>query len=158
MYMPMSVDEKALFKTYMSRKIRTIPLLILMLFSLFPLGMFSFQWVCGQLSWHKTEAEVVMVNADGGGFYRYKISKTGEVLSGTYQPRKILVHYQIDKNAEVGDKIKIAYNPNKPSERVLFADLELKMLTWLIVFLFCFITYFWMEWVLKKRAKIKIAG
>lgn len=52
----------------------------------------------------------------------------------------------------------MAYNPNKPSERVLFQDLEMKMATWLIVFMFCFITYFWMEWVLKKRSKIKIAG
>ena len=156
--MPMSVDEKALLKTYFSRKVRTIPLLILMLFSLVPLSTLSFQWVCGQLAWHKTYAEVVMVNDDGGGFYRYQISRSGEELSGTHYPRKILLHYQIDKDAEVGDKIRMAYNPNKPSELVFFDDLELKMLTWSIVFLFCFITYFWMEWVLKKQAKIKIAG
>lgn len=66
--MPMSVDEKAIMKAYMSRKIRTVPILILMLFSLLPLCSFSFQWACGQLAWHKTDAEVVMVNEDGGGF------------------------------------------------------------------------------------------
>ena len=156
--MPMSVDEKAIMKAYMSRKVRTVPILILMLFSMLPLCTFSFQWVCGQLAWHKTEAEVVMVNDDGGGFYRYTCRKTKETFSGTYYPYRILIHYRIGKAVQVGDKIRMAYNPNKPSERVLFQDLEMKMATWLIVFVFCFITYFWMEWVLKKRSKIKIAG
>ena len=156
--MPMTLDEKAVMKTYMSRKIRTVPILILMVFSLLPLCMFSFQWICGQLSWHKTEAEIVMVNADGGGFYRYTNSKSGELFSGTYYPYRILVHYQIGKAMQVHDKIRMAYNPNKPSEHVLFPKLEMQMLTWLIVFCFCFIIYFWLEWVLKKRAKIKIAG
>ena len=158
MRVPMSVDEKAYFKTYMSRKVRTVPILILMLFSLLPLCMFSFQWVSSQLTWHKTEAEIVMVNADGGGFYRYTNTRTGETFSGTYYRYKILIHYQIGQAVQVHDKIRMAYNPNKPSEHVLFPRLEIQMLTWLIVFIFCFIIYFWLEWVLKKREKIRIAG
>ena len=156
--MPMSVDDKAVLKTYLSRKIRTVPILILMIFSLLPLCMFSFQWVCGQLAWHKTEAEIIMVNENGGGFYRYINERNGESFSGTYYPYRILVHYQIGQAMQVHDKIRMAYNPNKPSEHVLFPKLEMQMLTWLSVFVFCFIIYFWLEWVLKKRAKIKIAG
>ena len=156
--MSMSLDEKAVLKTYVSRKLRTIPFLILMLFSLLPLCMFSFRWVRGQLAWNKTEAEVIMVNQDGGGFYRYINSRTEETFSGTYYPYRILVHYRIGKAMQVHDTIRMAYNPDKPSEHVLFPKLEIQMLTWLIVFVFCFVIYFWLEWVLKKRAKIKIAG
>lgn len=156
--MPMSVDDKAVMREYMSRKIRTIPILILMLFSLMPLCVYSFRWVRSQLMWHKTEAEIVMVNEDGGGFYRYTNRKTEETFSGTYEPYRILIHYQIEKDVQVHDTIRIAYNPNKPSEHVVFLKLELQMLTWLIVFLFCFVIYFWLEWVLKKRSRIRIAG
>ena len=156
--MPMSVDDKAIMKVYLSRKIRTMPFLIIMIFSLLPLGMFSFNWVRGQLAWHKTEAEVIMVNDDGGGFYRYMNERTGESFSGTYYPYRVLIHYQIGKSVQVHDTLRMAYNPKEPSTHVLFAKLELQMLTWGVVFVFCFIIYFWLEWVLKKRAKIKIAG
>lgn len=156
--MPMSVDEKAIMKTYLSRKVRTVPLLIIMLFSLMPLLMFSYSYVRGQFAWHKTEAEVVMVNEDGGGFYKYVNEKTGESYSGTYYPYRILIHYQIGKAVRVHDTIPMAYNPKDPTSHVLFPKLEMQMLTWAAVFVFCFITYFWLEWVLKKRAKIKIAG
>lgn len=156
--MAMSIDEKAIVKTYLSRKIRTIPFLVLMIFSLLPLGMFTFSWVRGQLWWNKTDAEVVMVNDDGGGFYRYTLERTGESFSGTYYPYRILIHYQIGKSVNVHDKIPIAYNPKDPVSHVIFSRLEYSMVTWLIVFVFCFVVYFWLEWVLKKRAKIKIAG
>lgn len=156
--MPMSVDERAVLKTYMSRKLRTVPILILMLFSLLPLSMFTFDWVRGQLAWKKTQAEIVMINEDGGGFYRYTYEKTGESFSGTYYPYRVLVHYQIGKQLHVHDQISMAFNPSKPTQHVLFPKLELQMLTWAIVFIFCFIIYFWLEWVIKKRSKIKIAG
>ena len=156
--MPLSVDDKAVLKAYLSRKVRTVPILILMLFSLFPLSMFTFRWIGSQLAWHKTEAEIVMVNEDGDGFYRYTSSRTKETFSGIYTPTKILMHFRIGNAVQPGDRIPMAYNPEKPSERVLFPDLEQKMLTWMIVFLVCFVTYFWLEWVLKKRSKIRIPG
>lgn len=156
--MAMSVDEKAVVKTYLSRKLRTIPFLILMVFSLLPLCMFSFDWVRGQLWWHKTEATVILVNEDGGGFYRYANERTGETYSGTYYPYRILIHYQIGQSVKANDTIRMSYNPKNPSSHVLFPKLELRIVTWLTVFVFCFVIYFWLEWTLKKRAKIKIPG
>lgn len=158
MRMPMSVDEKAIVKTYLSRKLRTLPILIIMIFSFLVLCTHAFDWARGQLVWRKIDVEITMVNEDGGGFYRCIDEKTGEIISGTYAPYRILLHYQISKPLKVHDVVRIAYNPRKPNEKVVFARLELQMLTWSIVFVFCFIIYFWLEWVIKKRAKIKIAG
>lgn len=156
--MPMSIDDKIIAKAYLSRKIRTVPFLILMIFSLLPLCMFSFDWVRGQLWWHKTEAEVIMVNDDGGGFYRYQNERTEESFSGTYYPYRILVHYRIGRAVSLHDTIRMSYDPKDPSHHVLFPKLELRILTWFVVFVFCFVMYFWLEWTLKKRAKIKIPG
>ncbi|MBQ4465162.1 MAG: hypothetical protein II916_04290 [Oscillospiraceae bacterium] len=156
--MAMSVDEKAYMKTYVSRKVRTIPFLVIMAFSLMPLLMFSFQYVRGQFAWHKTEAIVVMVNDDGSGFYHYVDEQTGEDHKGMYSPYRVLIHYRIGKAVEVNDRIPMAYDPNQPDTRILFPKTLMQMATWAIVFLFCFIMYFWLEWALKKRAKIKIAG
>ncbi len=157
--MPMSVDERAVLKTYMSRKLRTVPILILMLFSLLPLSMFTFDWVRGQLAWKKTQAEIVMINEDGGGaMYEFTVSQTGEVLKGYYTPPRLLFHYQVGKEVVLHDNISIAYNPKNPFERVVFSSLELKMLIWACIFVFLFIIYFGLEWDIKKRSKIKIAG
>ncbi len=156
--MAMSVEEKAVMKTYISRKARTIPFLVIMAFSLMPLLMFSYSYVRGQFAWHKTEAEIVMVNDDGGGFYHYADERSGETFTGTYYPYRILIHYQIGQAVEVHDKIPMAYNPNDPTTHILFPKVLMQMITWAVVFMFCFIMYFWLEWVLKKRAVIKIAG
>ena len=156
--MPMSVDEKAVMKAYMSRKLRTLPFFIGIIFSLLLLIVPTFNWVRGQLAWHKTDAEVIMVNEDGGGFYRYVNDRTGESFSGTYYRMRVLMHYQIGKPMELHETIRMAYDPKDPKTHVLFPKLEQEMLIIAIVFVFCFVVYFWLEWVLKKRAKIKIAG
>ncbi|MBR1899363.1 MAG: hypothetical protein IJ825_10855 [Oscillospiraceae bacterium] len=158
MAMPASVDEKAYMKAYMSRKIRTFPFLILMLFSLLPLISFSFEWARGQLAWHKTVAEVVMTTDDGGAFYRYTNDKTGETYSGTLQQYKILIYYPVGHTPQVHDTISMAYKTTDPVQHVIFSRLEARMATWAAVFVFCFVIYFWLEWELKKRSKIKIAG
>ena len=156
--MAMTPDEKAVMKTYLSRKLRTLPFLIIMFFSLLPLCHVSFQWVRGQLAWHKTEAQVILVNEDGGGEYQYSVTRTGESFKGTYYPYRILFHYQIGKPLHENDIVRISYNPKKPDDHVVFHRLELQMLTWGIVFVFCFVIYFWLEWAIKKRETIKIAG
>lgn len=156
--MPVSVDEKIIMKAYLSRKIRTFPFLIIMLFSLLPLGTFSFEWARGQLAWHKTVAEVVMVTDDGGAFYNFTNEKTGETFNGTLPSYKVLIHYTIGKPLKVHDTFEMAYNTKNPKERVIFHRVEMQMLTWAIVFVFCFIMYFWLEWDIKKRSNIHIAG
>ena len=154
----MTVDEKAIMKTYMSRKMRTLPFFIGIIISLLLLVVPTFNWVRGQLMWHKTEAEVIMVNEDGGGFYRYIEEKTGESFSGTYYRFRVLMHYQIGKPMELHEMIRMAYDPRDAKNHVLFPKLELQMAIFAGLFVFCFIIYFWLEWDIKKRAKIKIAG
>ena len=156
--MPVSVDEKIIMKAYLSRKIRTLPFLVIMLLSLLPLSTLSFEWVRGQLAWHKTIAEVVMVTDDGGAYYNYTIEKTGETFDGILQPYRVLIYYSIGKPPKVHDTFEMAYNIKDPRERIIFHRVEMQMLTWAIVFVFCFVIYFWLEWDIKKRSNIRIAG
>ena len=99
-----------------------------------------------------------MTTDDGGAFYRYTNDKTGETYSGTLQQYKILIYYPVGHTPQVHDTISMAYKTTDPVQHVIFSRLEARMATWAAVFVFCFVIYFWLEWELKKRSKIKIAG
>lgn len=156
----MTPDEKLVMKAYMHRKMRTMPLLVMAVIALLLAGMFAFQWIRANLSWHKTDAAIVVVSTAQGDIYQYRYTceKDGRMYSGAVSRPKLFYSIPYTRLLSESDTLTMAYQIDKPSHHVIFCNLESRMMTWFIVFLFCFIMYFWMEYDLKKRSVIRITG
>ncbi len=156
--MAMSIEDKAVTRAYMLRKFTTVPFLVCMLLSLLMLFTYSFQWVRGQMLWHKTDASITLITDTDGLFYEYTEQKTDTVYKSTMSQPKLFYYFPIGKSYTIGDSIPISYNVDQPAQRVEFPRLESLMMTWGIAFVVFFILYFWLEWMIKKHSKIKISG
>ena len=151
----MSIDEKRIMRAYMSRKIRTMPFLFIMFLSLLPLSLDTVQWLRGHMLWHTTSAVITQVEPTLE--YEYTDEKNGVIYSAASTKPALFIAIPFFFSSE-GDQLSMAYNVDKPTEHVLFSKLECGMFTWAAVFVFCFVMYFWLEWHIKKKSKIKIAG
>lgn len=156
--MPYSPEEKAVMRSYMYRKIRTIPFFIMIFISLAIACADSFQWVRGQLAWHKTDAVVTLVTSETGYQYQYLCEKDETFYKGSMTRPKLFWYVPYQEDLKEEETLCIAYNAEKPKEHIVFSKLESRMITWGIIFGFCFIMYFWLESVLKRKAKIRLTG
>lgn len=156
--MPYSPEEKAVLKSYMYRKIRTIPFFIMIFISLAMTCSEAFQWVRGQLAWHKTEAVITLVTSETGYQYQYICQKDETVYKNSTTRPKIFWYFSYKQDLQKDEILNIAYNTENPKQHVIFQKLESRMITWGSIFVFCFIMYFWLESVLKRKAKIRLTG
>ena len=156
----MTPEEKKVMKAYMHRKIRTMPLLVMAIIAILLTGMFAFQWVRANLSWHKTEATIMMVSTAQGEIYQYRYTceRDGKLYSGAVARPKLFYSIPYTPLLHEKDTMTMAYQIDHPNRHVVFCNLESRMMTWFIIFLFCFIMYFWMEYDLKKRSNIRLTG
>ncbi|MDE6730615.1 MAG: hypothetical protein K2J71_07560 [Oscillospiraceae bacterium] len=156
--MPYSPEQKAVLKSYFYRKIHTMPFFIMLFVALLLAGSYAFQWGRGQLLWHKTDAVITLVTTGQNYQYAYSCEKEEtEYKNSTTRP-KLFWYLPYGEDLQESDTLPMAYNTENPRQHVIFPKLESRMITWGSVFLFCFIMYFWLESVYKKKARIRLTG
>ena len=156
--MPYSPEQKAVFRSYMYRKIRTIPFFIMIFISLALAGSYSFQWIRGQLAWHKTDAVITLVTTGQNYQYTYLCEKEEKEYKNSTTRPKLFWYLPYQEDLQEQETLPMAYNAENPRQHVIFAKLESRMITWGIIFEFCFVMYFWLESVLKRKAKVRLTG
>ena len=156
--MPYSPEEKAIIRSYMYRKIRTIPFFVMIFISFAILCSDAFQWVRGQLAWNKTDAIITLVTSETGYQYQYICNKDEMIYKSSTTRPKLFWYFSYKKDLQEDEILEIAYNSKNPNQHVIFQKLESRMITWGIIFLFCFIMYFWLESVFKRKAQIRLVG
>lgn len=163
--MPYSPEQKAVLKSYFYRKIHTMPFFILMFVSLILAGSYAFQWGRGQLLWHKSDAVITLVTTGQNYQYCYTCDsrdgqdkdRDSEYKNSTTRP-KLFWYLPYGEDLHESDTLPMAYNTENPRQHVIFPKLESRMITWASLFVLCFVLYFWLESVYKKKANIRLTG
>lgn len=154
--MPAYMDDPRVRSASIRRTLVTLPFLILMIFSLLPLGMYAINWLRGQWVWYKTDAIVTMVPSEESVHYSY--TKDDVPYSGTFVRPKLLFFLSYGDEIHVDDELSIAYKIDDPKQHVVFLRQECNILTWLIIFVVSAFLYFIIDSVMKKASKVRLTG
>lgn len=159
--MPVSREQKRFAEVHLMRTIVTLPFLIAMMVSLFPLFTNTANFVKAHFAWRDVEAEVMVVTSDTS-YFRYRHEKDKTFHTGSVTTQKVLWCIPFGEPPHENDSVKIAYNPSKPTEYVVYHKIYCSLLTWGIIEILAFFLYFDLDARMKehirKTTNIRLTG
>jgi len=160
--MPMSTDEKILARAYLRRKMVTFPFFVIMIAAIFPFLTNGVQWAKGHFGWSQVDAEVMVVS-DDIIYFRYLTARNDNAYhTGSVPKQKVLWCIPFGHSPHEYDSIKVAYNPSKPTEYIVYTKLYCKLITWGFIGIMSFLLYSDLEERMKehirKTTNIRLTG
>ena len=150
--MPAYMDNNRARGAAVRRMLVTLPFLVLMIFSLLPIGMYGISWLKGKMVWHNDNAIVSLVPTEESVDYSYK--KDDTPYSGSFIRPKLLFFIPYGKELQVGDLLPIAYKIDDPAQHIVFIRQECNMLSWFIILFVSGVLYFTLDTIMKKAGHL----